>query len=282
MSSDNGEPATSTFRAEEAQPGKSRIRLSDNERPEDISISKALTTLTSNDSGIPISTAQKTFTEKAKKKKLIADEFVCTDCGTLDSPIWRTGPHGWNTLCNACGLRWAKKERKKQIENATSKSLSFVTTGDSTRFAFDDATKLANGDDFEGGFEPIILQVIDNRNVEAGSVEHAEIEDWPDLQEHGIITSLFQACLKNFQVLLKLPLTGDSASKFEGQRMSFGVAEQYQVESLQRDFLRFAVWGEEFHVTDGKLDTGLEYAEGLKEDVVLVLLHLCDALYQGK
>ena len=37
--------------------------------------------------------------------------------GTLDSPEWRKGPSGPKTLCNACGLRWAKKEKKK---NATS------------------------------------------------------------------------------------------------------------------------------------------------------------------
>ncbi|KAK4041570.1 hypothetical protein C8A01DRAFT_14707 [Parachaetomium inaequale] len=48
-----------------------------------------------------------------KKKKLkMAEEYVCTDCGTLESPEWRRGPGGPKTLCNACGLRWAKKEKK--------------------------------------------------------------------------------------------------------------------------------------------------------------------------
>ena len=51
-----------------------------------------------------------------KKKKLkLADEYVCTDCGTLDSPEWRKGPSGPKTLCNACGLRWAKKEKKRTV-----------------------------------------------------------------------------------------------------------------------------------------------------------------------
>lgn len=51
-----------------------------------------------------------------KKKKLkMADEYVCTDCGTLDSPEWRKGPSGPKTLCNACGLRWAKKEKKRTV-----------------------------------------------------------------------------------------------------------------------------------------------------------------------
>jgi len=48
-----------------------------------------------------------------KKKVKVAEEFVCTDCGTLDSPEWRKGPSGPKTLCNACGLRWAKKEKRR-------------------------------------------------------------------------------------------------------------------------------------------------------------------------
>lgn len=51
--------------------------------------------------------------DNKKKKIKVADEFVCTDCGTLDSPEWRKGPSGPKTLCNACGLRWAKKEKKR-------------------------------------------------------------------------------------------------------------------------------------------------------------------------
>lgn len=37
--------------------------------------------------------------------------------GTLESPEWRKGPSGPKTLCNACGLRWAKKEKKKSSGN---------------------------------------------------------------------------------------------------------------------------------------------------------------------
>ena len=51
--------------------------------------------------------------KKFSKKMKVADEYVCTDCGTLDSPEWRKGPSGPKTLCNACGLRWAKKEKKR-------------------------------------------------------------------------------------------------------------------------------------------------------------------------
>ncbi|RUS15293.1 hypothetical protein BC937DRAFT_92641 [Endogone sp. FLAS-F59071] len=49
---------------------------------------------------------------KKKKPKMEDDEYVCTDCGTTESPEWRKGPMGPKTLCNACGLRWAKKNKK--------------------------------------------------------------------------------------------------------------------------------------------------------------------------
>jgi PAS domain S-box-containing protein len=57
---------------------------------------------------------------RGKKKKLDASEpKICTDCGTTQSPEWRKGPQGPKTLCNACGLRWAKSHRKQVDRPAT-------------------------------------------------------------------------------------------------------------------------------------------------------------------
>lgn len=36
-------------------------------------------------------------------------ENKCLECGTTKSPEWRKGPLGPKTLCNRCGLRWAKR-----------------------------------------------------------------------------------------------------------------------------------------------------------------------------
>ncbi|KAI9376009.1 hypothetical protein BJX61DRAFT_531222 [Aspergillus egyptiacus] len=47
-------------------------------------------------------------------RKRLKGEYRCTDCGTSNSPEWRKGPDGPKTLCNACGLRWAKREKKRQ------------------------------------------------------------------------------------------------------------------------------------------------------------------------
>ncbi|KAI3633780.1 hypothetical protein MIR68_008112 [Amoeboaphelidium protococcarum] len=36
----------------------------------------------------------------------------CESCGIRDSPEWRKGPNGLKTLCNACGLKYARKIAK--------------------------------------------------------------------------------------------------------------------------------------------------------------------------
>ncbi|KAJ3776809.1 white collar photoreceptors-like protein [Lentinula raphanica] len=56
-------------------------------------------------------------TEEGQKKKKLkkmhpTEQYVCVTCGRTDSPEWRKGPLGPKTLCNACGLRWAKQMRK--------------------------------------------------------------------------------------------------------------------------------------------------------------------------
>lgn len=33
---------------------------------------------------------------------------TCVHCGATETPLWRAGPAGPKTLCNACGVRWRK------------------------------------------------------------------------------------------------------------------------------------------------------------------------------
>ncbi|KAL4943380.1 hypothetical protein BDV06DRAFT_190111 [Aspergillus oleicola] len=51
---------------------------------------------------------------ESEPRKRLKGEYQCADCGTSDSPEWRKGPDGPKTLCNACGLRWAKSQKKRQ------------------------------------------------------------------------------------------------------------------------------------------------------------------------
>ncbi|KMZ64661.1 GATA transcription factor [Zostera marina] len=41
----------------------------------------------------------------------MSPEF-CTMCGTTKTPLWRSGPDGPKSLCNACGIRYRKEQRR--------------------------------------------------------------------------------------------------------------------------------------------------------------------------
>lgn len=124
------------------------LRYRDGERSQGISTGDASPTLIRGDVGIAMPADKDNRAGDKKKKMKVADEYVCTDCGTLDSPEWRKGPKGPKTLCNACGceyfiypscfvhpvnysplVRWAKKEKKR---NGTGPSLETIPTGVST------------------------------------------------------------------------------------------------------------------------------------------------------
>ncbi|EGG24424.1 structural maintenance of chromosome protein [Cavenderia fasciculata] len=46
--------------------------------------------------------------------KVNEDELVCCMCGTMETPEWRRGPDGCKSLCNACGLYFAKTKKKER------------------------------------------------------------------------------------------------------------------------------------------------------------------------
>ena len=84
------------------------LRYRDGERSEGISTGATSPALIRGDVGIPVMPDRENRANLDKKKKVkVADEYVCTDCGTLDSPEWRKGPNGPKTLCNACGRKFA-------------------------------------------------------------------------------------------------------------------------------------------------------------------------------
>lgn len=125
------------------------LRYVEGERSKGITTGNASPTLIKGDAGIAIPVDRDPRTGEKKKKLKASEEYVCTDCGmymtsvgpwpwsfyvwpshpcrshansgpgTLDSPEWRKGPNGPKTLCNACGLRWAKKEKKKNVNSHT-------------------------------------------------------------------------------------------------------------------------------------------------------------------
>jgi PAS domain S-box-containing protein len=81
------------------------LRYRDGERSLGISTGDASPALIRGDAGIAFPVDKDSRGGDKKKKLKVADEYVCTDCGTLDSPEWRKGPNGPKTLCNACGRK---------------------------------------------------------------------------------------------------------------------------------------------------------------------------------
>jgi PAS domain S-box-containing protein len=81
------------------------LRYREGERSQGISTGDTSPALIRGDVGIAIPVDKESRGGDKKKKLKVADEYVCTDCGTLDSPEWRKGPNGPKTLCNACGCK---------------------------------------------------------------------------------------------------------------------------------------------------------------------------------
>ncbi|KAF5736033.1 hypothetical protein HS088_TW14G00166 [Tripterygium wilfordii] len=43
----------------------------------------------------------------------------CANCDTTSTPLWRNGPRGPKSLCNACGIRFKKEERRATAANGS-------------------------------------------------------------------------------------------------------------------------------------------------------------------
>ncbi|KAI7756476.1 hypothetical protein M8C21_031038 [Ambrosia artemisiifolia] len=68
------------------------------------------------------------------------DGKLCFDCKTSTTPLWRSGPAGPKSLCNACGIRFRKKKgvsgstdkKKEKPHTSPSPSTSSSATDDNT------------------------------------------------------------------------------------------------------------------------------------------------------
>lgn len=54
----------------------------------------------------------------------------CSQCGSRKTPEWRSGPTGSRTLCNACGLFFAKLTKKLGHEEASEYFVNLKKSGD--------------------------------------------------------------------------------------------------------------------------------------------------------
>ncbi|KAG8367246.1 hypothetical protein BUALT_Bualt16G0052600 [Buddleja alternifolia] len=57
---------------------------------------------------------------------------VCSDCNTTKTPLWRSGPKGPKSLCNACGIR-QRKARRAMAAAASGTAVSTTQPGASMK-----------------------------------------------------------------------------------------------------------------------------------------------------
>ncbi|ERN12699.1 hypothetical protein AMTRI_Chr01g135680 [Amborella trichopoda] len=48
---------------------------------------------------------------------------ACADCKTVKTPLWRNGPLGPKSLCNACGIRYKKLGKKVNASNGSPRGI---------------------------------------------------------------------------------------------------------------------------------------------------------------
>ncbi|KAI4301726.1 hypothetical protein L6164_034975 [Bauhinia variegata] len=70
--------------------------------------------------------------------ELSENKKCCTDCKTTKTPLWRVGPAGPKSLCNACGIRYRKQRTsavglKKGQERKREKGRNRCASGSPSR-----------------------------------------------------------------------------------------------------------------------------------------------------
>lgn len=69
-----------------------------------------------------IPTPIKSHSDGSNFSARVAPPGKCHSCKISETPEWRRGPDGARTLCNACGLHFAKMAKKKMQRDAASRS----------------------------------------------------------------------------------------------------------------------------------------------------------------
>ncbi|KAH0731673.1 hypothetical protein KY289_002861 [Solanum tuberosum] len=74
----------------------------------------------------------------------------CSDCKTTKTPLWRSGPSGPKSLCNACGIKYRKKKSSPigLTKGATKKKEKPISNSGSTEeVEYCKKGKMGNGKD---------------------------------------------------------------------------------------------------------------------------------------
>lgn len=98
----------------------------------------------------------------------------CVDCKATKTPMWRSGPLGPRSLCNACGIRYRKRkmtdDQKPSCSEIRKEKLSTTT---STSNTVDDDDQM--NEEPKMGFNHLGNQVIIPRSSSSSSISDSKL-----------------------------------------------------------------------------------------------------------
>ncbi|CAL5371206.1 unnamed protein product [Camellia sinensis] len=68
----------------------------------------------------------------------------CANCDTTSTPLWRNGPRGPKSLCNACGIRFKKEERRATATAAAATITTTTASGGAASAIMDSHQRMLN------------------------------------------------------------------------------------------------------------------------------------------
>lgn len=93
-------------------------------RPMPVAMGPSLPLLETEDPELRSGTSARRSKAKRRVTKREGEVPACLGCGRLSTAEWRRGPTGPRTLCNACGLLFAKMARLRRAESGHSEAAS--------------------------------------------------------------------------------------------------------------------------------------------------------------
>lgn len=108
---------------------------------------------------------------------------VCSDCNTTKTPLWRGGPQGPKSLCNACGIRQRKARRAmaeaangtELINTGTKKSRTSYIAQNKQHFKLIGTNSAHTSDQKKLSFEDFALSLTSKKNLTIPDEEEAAI-----------------------------------------------------------------------------------------------------------
>ncbi|XP_010451548.1 PREDICTED: GATA transcription factor 21 [Camelina sativa] len=108
---------------------------------------------------------------------------VCSDCNTTKTPLWRSGPRGPKSLCNACGIRQRKARRAAMAAAAAAGDQEVAVPArvqqSPLKKKLQNKKKRSNGGDQKYNLSPPVVAKAKKCKIQVEEEEEMEVETVP-------------------------------------------------------------------------------------------------------